>query len=407
VTKTTAKMSINIILLGIMSFLTDTSSEMMMPILPMFIVALGGAPLAVGLIGGLGDSVSSILQVFSGYWSDKFGRRKPFVFSGYAVSAIAKLFLPLSTIWQHILVLRPSERVGKGLRTAPRDAIIAESAGAGVRGKAFGIHRAMDTSGAILGSALVLILFWFLGLDFRPILLVSAIIAFFALAPLCLVREKVRKPGKFTLKISLKALPKDLRMFVLIATIFALGNFTYMFFILSAQDFFTQMFPERMAIAIPILLYMLFNIVYTSFSIPSGMLSDKIGRRNVLLLGYLLFGLTCLGFASLHSTTSFVILFCLYGLAYASIDGTQRAFTSDLSSEEVRGTALGTFHTSLSLATLPASLIAAVLWQYVNPSAAFIYGAILSLTALILLKTYLPADRMTHELSNRSIAQPS
>ena len=157
---------INILLLGIVSFLTDLSSEMMMPILPMFITALGGTAFVVGLISGLGDSIASILKVFSGYWSDKYGRRKPFVFSGYAVSSLAKLFLAFSTLWQHVLIFRSVERVGKGLRDALRDAIIADSALTEVRGTAFGIHRAMDTAGAIGGSLLAFLLFWFLDLEF-------------------------------------------------------------------------------------------------------------------------------------------------------------------------------------------------------------------------------------------------
>ncbi|MBU2617558.1 MAG: MFS transporter, partial [Euryarchaeota archaeon] len=199
--------SINVIILGIVSFLGDTSSEMIMPLLPMFIVALGGAGLIVGLIGGLGDSIASILTVFSGYWSDKFGKRKPFVFSGYATSATSKMLLAFSLIWQHVFVLRSLERAGKGLRTAPRDAIIADSALA--RGKAFGIHRAMDTGGAILGSILAFALFWFFNLDFRTIFIIAAAIAFLALVPLLFVKERKREGGMQSMKISFKALPRS------------------------------------------------------------------------------------------------------------------------------------------------------------------------------------------------------
>jgi len=383
--KTSIGVSINIILLGIVSFFTDVSSEMITPILPMLIIILGGNALIIGLIGGLSDSITSILQVYSGHWSDRYGKRKPFIYSGYIISAISKLFLPLSTMWQHLLVIRPLERVGKGIRTAPRDAVIADSVVSEVRGKAFGFHRAFDTSGAILGSILALILYGLLGLEFTPILWISAIVAFLALPPIFFVREEARKQQRLTLKISLTVLPKRLRLFVLIATIFALGNFTYMFFVTRAQEIFAQLFAEKMAKAIQILLYVLFNIIYTIFSIPSGILSDKIGRKNVLLLGYLLFGVTCLGFALVPSLTSFLILFCLYGLVYALVDGTQRAFASDLSSEELKGTALGTFHTSIGLATLPASLIAGILWQHIGPSATFIYGSILGFTASMLL----------------------
>lgn len=382
-----SKVSINVILLGIVSFLTDVSSEMMMPILPMFIIALGGTALIVGLIGGLSDSISSILQVFSGHLSDKYGRRKPFVFLGYLISAISKLFLPFSVVWQHILVLRPVERIGKGLRTAPRDAIIADSSTREVRGKAFGIHRAMDTSGAILGSILALLLFWIFKMDFRFILMVSATIAFLALPSLYPVKEVKRKLKKtLTLNVSLRNLPKRLRLFILVATVFSLANFTYMFFILKAQEVLFHIYPEKMAIIIPIFLYVLFNIVYTIFSVPSGILSDKYGRRKVLMIGYLIFGLTCLSFAFLTSTILLIILFCFYGLAYALIEANQRAFTSDLAIKELRGTALGTFHTCVGLAALPSSLIAGALWQYIDSTATFVYGFILSIIALTLLK---------------------
>lgn len=169
--------SANVLLLGIVSFLNDLSSEMIMPILPMFITALGGTGLIVGLIGGLRDSISSILKVFAGYWSDKSGKRKAFVSSGYLTSALFKLFLPLSIVWQHILIFASLEWIGKGLRTAPRDAIIADSIPK-ERGKGFGIHRAMDTSGAVAGSIVVFLLFWFFGFSFKSIILIAAILAF-------------------------------------------------------------------------------------------------------------------------------------------------------------------------------------------------------------------------------------
>lgn len=373
--------NVNIVLLGLVSFLTDTSSEMILPILPFFIAALGGTGLAIGLIGGLEESVASILKVFSGYWSDRYGRRKVFVFSGYLTSSISKIFLAFSTMWQHVLILRPLERVGKGLRTAPRDAIIADYAGEEVRGKAFGLHRALDTSGAILGSALALALFWFLKLEFKTIIFLGALIAFSALIPLYVVRERRVKVKRITLKISLTELPSSLRLFILIATLFALGNFTYMLFLLKAKQFFA----EEIAVAMPILLYVWFNIIYASFSMPLGMLSDKIGRRSVLSFGYLLFGLTCLLFALPLSMFSLIILFALYGLVYAMIEGNQRAFVSDLAPKELRATSLGTFHTAIGFAALPSGIIAGALWQYIDPTAAFFYGSALGLLAATLL----------------------
>jgi MFS family permease len=368
----------NIILLGIVSFLNDISSEMIMPILPLFLTALGGTGLVIGLVGGLMESASSILKVISGYLSDKIGKRKIFVSFGYFTSAICKLFLAFSKIWQHVLVFSSLERVGKGLRTAPRDAILADSMPQ-ERGRGFGIHRAMDTSGAIVGSIIVFLLFWFLGFNFKSIIIIAAILAFISLIPLHFVKERKKEPQNVTLKIGLKNLSRPLKTFIFISFIFALANFSYMFFILRAQEFFTG----KLSTGIPILLYILFNIFYALFAIPFGILSDKIGRKKAIILGYLLFSLTCLGFIFSHSLITFVILFSLYGLVYAIVDGNQRAFISDLSQEELRATALGTFHTAIGLAALPAGLIAGFFWQ-INPSITFIYGAVVSIIPVAL-----------------------
>ena len=370
--------SINIILLGIVSFLNDLSSEMIMPILPMFITALGGSGLIIGLIGGLRNSISSILKVFCGYFSDKTGKRKIFVSSGYLTSSIFKLLLSFSKSWQHILLFASFERIGKGLRTSPRDAIIAESMPK-QRGKGFGIHRALDTLGAIFGSVAVFLLFWLFGFEFQSIILIASLLAFLSLIPLYFVKEKKRRPQKITLKIGLKNLSKPLKLFILISGIFSLANFSYMFFILRAQEFFTG----KLSIGIPILLYILFNIFYALFAIPFGILSDKVGRRKVIVLGYFLFSLTSLAFAFLNSLTAFIVLFALYGIVYALIEGNQRAYVADLSSEKLRATALGTFHTINGLIALPASLLAGYLWQ-INPTITFVYGFAISIISVIL-----------------------
>jgi len=374
--------SANVLLLGVVSFLNDLSSEMIMPILPMFITALGGAVWIVGLIGGLQDSISSILKVLSGYWSDRIGRRKIFVSSGYLTSAGFKLLLSFSTIWQHILIFTSFERVGKGLRTAPRDAIIADSM-PDARGKGFGIHRALDTAGAISGGIAALIFYWFFGFGFGLIIFIAAIVAFISLFPLYFVKEGKRERQEIRLQISLKKLPKRLKLYILVATVFALANFTYMLFIYKALDTFT-LTEVKEPIALAILLYVLFNIFYAVLAIPFGTLSDRIGREKVLIFGYFLFSVICLGFAFSNSLADFLVLFPLYGVVYAMVDGNQRAFVSDLSTEELRATALGSFHTIIGLVALPASLTAGILWQTISPNATFIYGSVISFIAVIL-----------------------
>ena len=374
----------NILLLGMVSFFNDFSSEMIMPILPMFITSLGGSALVVGLIGGLRDSISSILKIFCGYWSDRTGKRKIFVSLGYLTSGIFKLLLSFSNIWQHILISGSLERVGKGLRTAPRDAIIADSMPY-QRGRGFGIHRAFDTAGAVLGASTVFILFWFFGSNFKTIIFfkiiifIAALFAFFSLIPLYFVKENKRNPKSITLRLSIKALPKPLKLFILICGIFALANFSYMFFILRAKE----CFGGRLSVAAPILLYILFNVFYASFSIPFGNLSDRIGKKNVLILGYLLFSVTSFGFAFFNSLVAFIILFALYGIVYAIVDANQRAYISDLACEDTKAIALGTFHTVIGLVALPASLIAGFLWQVFGHYVVFLYASLMSIIAVV------------------------
>ncbi|MDF0593599.1 MFS transporter [Methanotrichaceae archaeon M04Ac] len=369
----------NIYLLGLVSLLNDASSEIIQPILPLFLASLGAGGLAIGLIGGLAEGLPSLIKILSGWWSDRLRRRKPLVAAGYAISAAGKLLLAFSSSWQQVFVLKTMERSGKGIRSAPRDAIIAESALREGRGRGFGVHRALDSLGAVAGSIIAFLL-WQEGLDFKSIFLGAGLLAFVALIPLVPVKEIPRYPAG-CLSPGISDLSPTLVPFVGIASLFALGNFSYMFFILRSGEFFTS----DMAVAAPLLLYILFNLVYTTFSIPSGSWSDRVGRKRVLSIGYALFALVSFGFALVSSTMVLVLLFALYGLVFAIVDGAERAFVSDLCRAEARGTGLGVYYGAVGTAAIASGLLAGALWQYLSPEATFLFGAAAALSASILL----------------------
>ncbi|MCX5644604.1 MAG: MFS transporter [Phycisphaerae bacterium] len=382
--KVRARISPNVVLLSIVSFLNDLSSEMIMPILPMFLESLGARGEAIGLVGGIRDSLSNLLQVLCGYWSDKTGKRKVFVYAGYAVSTVFKLLLALSRTWPIAVVFSSLERTGKGLRTAARDAIIAESM-SDQRGRAFGFHRAFDTLGAVLGAAGAFVLFWFLGIAFWKIILIAGVIGLAALAPIRFVSSPEGRPQNVTLKLGIAGLPGPLKAFLVIASVFACGNFSYMFFVLRSQDLFTGRLRE----AAPILLYVLFNVIYSALAAPLGSISDRIGKPKVLVFGYLLFSVTTLGFAFLHSLAAYIVLFALYGAFNAAVDATQRAYVADLAYGSLKATALGTLQTVTGLAALPGGILAGYLWEQVSPQVTFLYGTSMGLLAAMLFGLFL------------------
>jgi MFS family permease len=368
-----------VLLLSFVSFLNDIGGEMILAILPMFMMSLGATGIIVGFISGCRDSLASLLEIVSGYWADKTGKRKIWVFTGYFVGAIFKFLLAFSRVWLQILFFSSMERVGKGLRTAPRDALVADAMPQD-KGRGFGVHRAFDTLGALVGSSFVLFLFWFWHLSFKSLIMIAGVIAFFALIPLASVKEPHHNPRHIHFKMGWNLLSRDSKFFLLITSLFAFANFSYMFFILKAQTCFTG----ELSIRLPILLYMLFNLFYATFSIPSGILSDKIGRKTLLLIGYGLFGIVTIGFALTHSLWVLAGLFALYGIVYAIVEVNQRAYISDLSYQETQATALGTLHTTTGFLALPASLIAGALWQYAGSAVTFLYASVLSVLTVVL-----------------------
>lgn len=373
----------NVFLLGITSLLTDFSSEMVVPILPAFIQSVGGGAVAVGLVFGIGDAVASLLRVFSGYWADRTRSYKAFTFFGYLASAVAK-FLYVGVIrWPHIAFIRPVERLGKGFRDAPRDAIISESAPHGQRGRAFGIQRAMDSAGAILGSVAVLVLYVWLDFPLRSIFLVSACIGLVATIPVLLVKVP-RSLHAARRMVRWHLIPRKAKMFIGVATVFGLANFSVGIFLLQAQ---ASLRGIGDALGLTLAAYIVFNLVDTVASAPAGALSDRIGRRRVVLAGYGVFTVVCIGFAFLGTAAplwAVAVMFGLYGLFKALIDASQRAMVSDLSPPEVRASTLGAFETSVGLAAIPAGLAAG--WLYsLDPMWAFAWGALLSAVASVLL----------------------
>ncbi len=387
----------NVLLLSVVSFFTDASSEIIYPLLPLFITSaeagglgLGAAlgPLVVGLEEGIREATASLLKVFSGHWSDRVGRRKVLVAGGYGISGLVKLALPFVYLWESLVGLVLVERVGKGLRDAPRDAILAESGPAAVRGKVFGFHRMADTLGATAGPIIALALFASLG--FRGVFLVATIPALASVALVLFVREQRRVAARATpLRVSLAALRPSLKFFLLVATVFTAGNFSVFFLLLQVVTLETQRGTASgfvMAVQQALALYLAFNVTYAATAIPAGALSDRLGRLLPILLGYVAFGVASLGFIFVTgSPLVFLPLFVLFGVSYGFVDGVQRAFVADLSEPHLRATSLGTYHTATGLAQFPANFIFGGLWVLWGPSASFAYATCTAVVALILL----------------------
>jgi len=369
----------NIILLGITSLLTDISSEMVYPILPIYLVTqLGAGPAILGLIEGTAESLASLLKVFSGYFSDKLKQRKPFTILGYASSTVGKFFLYISTSWLCVLAGRVIDRFGKGVRTAPRDALIVESAKANKRGAAFGLHRAMDTLGATFGVFIAYLLITRYKGNFKYIFLFSLIPAFLAVVFLFFIKERRSETKISYPKIQFKwrALDKKLKLFLIFTFIFSLGNSSNQFLLLRTKNAGSPI-PQV------ILFYLFYNIVYFLVSYPAARLSDRIGRKKLLVLGYLFYGLVYLGFAINHSINNFWFLFGLYGLYIGFTEGVEKALVADIAPVDLRATAIGLHATLVGIGLLPASILAGILWKFQGASVPFYFGALMGIVASV------------------------
>ncbi len=378
-------LSRNVILLGFVSLLTDVSSEMLYPLIPIFLTAVLGAPIAaLGLIEGLAESAANILKIFSGWWSDRIAKRKPFVIGGYGLSAFAKPLLALARGWPFVLVTRLADRTGKGIRTSARDALIADYTVESQRGRAFGLHRAMDSLGAVLGPLAALYFLSRLGdhpATYRTVFLWAFVPAILGVFILFTVREKpfharYRRPA-----FAWSIFNRNFRIFVLVNLVFALGNSSDAFLILRARQLFGS---TGHAVATVILAYVLYNFTYSLGSYPAGALSDRIGPRRVFGFGLLLFAGVYAGFGLNHDPRIVWALFAVYGLYTAFTDGVGKAYASTLIPAEHRATGLGVYHMSSGLATLVASGGAGLLWQHFGFQWAFFYGAGMAGLALAL-----------------------
>lgn len=375
-------LTLNVLALGFTSLLTDVSSEMIFALLPFFMVNILRIEMAfVGFIEGAAEAVSSLLKVYSGWLSDKMRRRKPFAVLGYSISTISKPFFALASSAFHVLAVRILDRIGKGVRTSPRDALIADSISEEVRGKAYGFHRSMDTAGAIAGPLLAFLLLPILG--YRGVFLASVLPgAGSVLLLVILVRETglhLRGGRRERVSLALKEdIGRKFKAYIASVVLYTLGNFSYAFFLLRAGEL-------GVATRVAPLLYLLFNIVYAGTAFPVGSLADRIGKRRMLALGYVSFALTCLGFAAADKSAYAILLFIAYGGSYAIADTLQRAIVPDLVEPQVRGSAFGVLHTATGLAALPSSIMAGALWQVYGAAVPFIMSAALSIAAVAIM----------------------
>lgn len=380
----------NILFLGLVSFFADVSSEMVYPLIPIYLTAAFGAtPTLVGVIEGIAESAASLLKVFSGYISDKYRHKKPIAFCGYAAGLFYKFALLFASSWAGILIARLIDRFGKGVRTAPRDVMVSESADKAHMGRAFGIHKALDMAGSALGILLAFLLFQNIGQNsYKTIFALSVIPVFLALLMFAFIEEKKVERNTTVRERFWKnagELDGRLKLYLFVAFLFTLGNSSNTFLLLRAMD---AGFSDTDVI----LLYFVYNLVAALFSIPFGKRSDRIGRKRVLVLGYATFALVYLCFAFASSKVMMLSAFILYGFYTAMVAGVERAFIAEIAPARLKGTMLGLHATLIGVALLPASVIAGLLWDAFGAFAPFTFGAALSVAAALLLQFGLKGD---------------
>jgi MFS family permease len=376
----------NVLILGLVSFFTDVSSEMIYPLLPLFLTGvLGAGPAFLGVIEGVAESTASLLKLFSGIVSDRLPARKPLVLFGYSISALMRPLIGSASSAFMVLLIRTGDRVGKGVRTSPRDALIADSVDPSIRGKAYGFHRSMDHAGALVGPLIATALLAYFVSDVRSVFWLAAIPG--AVAVLLIVWkvrevERTSEPGT---KVRLSLLPAGpLRRYLLILFLFTLGNSSDTFLLLKAGMLGVP--PFR----IP-LLWAFFHLVKMASSMPFGSLSDRVGRRSVIVAGWFVYSLSYLGYGFAASELQIWLLFAFYGLFYGLTEGVEKAFLADMADPGLRGAAFGWYNFAIGAGALPASLMFGIIWERLGGVAPFLFGAALSGIAALLLLVLVPS----------------
>ena len=375
----------NVIILGFVSLLNDGASEMIYPLLPVFLTAvLGAGPAALGIIEGIAEATASLLKLYSGYLSDRVKRRKGWIIAGYSISNVIRPLIAFSTSWLHVLILRFSDRVGKGLRTSPRDAIIADSTPAEFRGKAYGFHRAMDHGGAIVGPLAATALLLIYHDDLKTIFLLSFIPGL--LAVLLLLFGLKEKPADvpraasaaFNIRSAWAEMPSGFRKYLLIILVFTLGNSTDAFLLLRAQQL-------GVAVTLLPMIWVALHVVKMAFSVPGGILSDRIGRKKVIVAGWVVYALVYAAFGLASRHWHAWALFAVYGIYFGLTEGVEKALVADFAPAHLRGSSFGLYHLIVGIGALPASLLFGLVWQKFGSAAAFGMGASLAMLASVML----------------------
>lgn len=397
----------NVFAIGLVSLLNDASSEIIYPLLPIFLAnSLGASARAIGTIEGLAESVASLLKLFAGYLSDRLGKRKSLVVAGYSVASLARPLLAFAQTWTQVLAIRLTDRVGKGIRTAPRDAMIADTVRVEQRGLAFGFHRAMDHAGAVIGPLIgyVLVILFVANAqspttgEFSRIFLVASVPALLAvLVAIFFMRESPQHSSSDNQvrKLSLRGFDSNFKRFLLVLALFTLSNSSDSFLILRAMD-------AGVSVALVPLLWAAHHGTKVLSSLYGGDLSDRLGRKRLIVSGWILYAAVYAGFAYATNQASLWVLFLVYGIYFGLAEGAEKALVADLVRPEQRGTAYGLYNLAFGITVFPASFLMGTIWDWKGPTVAFLLSAFMGATAAMLLLIFVRPHPVLQDLQERS-----